>query len=312
MICVSPTPKVSICIPTFNYAEYIGEALDSILLQLFPDFEVIIVDDGSTDDTVSVVKSHPALQDNRFRLVVNSVNMGMVVNWNYCLTLSKGDYIKYLFADDYLVSADALGLMVAALDDNPGVTLVSSSRQCVTANSCISKTLSPYSVDNITKGYIVIQNCISRMKNLVGEPSAVMFRRRDAERGFNTKYRQLVDLEMWFYLLEKGDFVFFVRPLCSFRIHDKQQTAVNRGIPETLHETGWLHDSYLSKPYITLSPFSKKYLRMDYRYQIWKGQRKRGLYADYPLYDSFTSRLVFYLQLFCYKLVKPLVKFLLK
>lgn len=305
-------PKLSVCIPTYNYAEYIDEALNSILIQSFRDFEVIIVDDASTDDTVPVLERHVALQDPRFRFVVNNPNRGMVANWNYCLELAQGKYIKFLFADDYLTTPDALATMVATLDQHPAVSLVSSSRQFVSAESKVNKILSHYKHDCFLKGTTVIEQCLRQMKNLIGEPSAVMFRRCDAERGFNLRYRQLVDLEMWFHLLERGDFAYFVKPLCSFRTHDKQQTVVNRGIPETIHETGWLHDEYLSKPYIKIGLLARQYLLFDYRYQIWKGHKKHGFHEDYRFYDSVASKVWFYLLLSCYKIVKPLVKLLLK
>ena len=61
-------------------------------------------------------------------------------------------------------------------------------------------------------------------KNLVGEPSADLFRKSDARRGFDPQYRQIVDVEMWFHLLEKGDLAYTREPLCAFRSHSLQQT----------------------------------------------------------------------------------------
>ncbi len=305
-------PKVSICIPTYNYADYIGEALDSILGQLFSDFEVIIVDDGSSDNTLAVLDMHPAMQDPRFRLVVNNPNIGMVKNWNYCLELAKGQYVKFLFADDFLTEPDSLTLLVSALDNNPSVTLAASARKIVSSESETQKVLDHFGKDCVIMGTSVIQNCLCYMKNLIGEPSAVIFRRSDAVRGFDCGYRQLVDLEMWFYLLEKGDFAFISKPLCAFRIHERQQTVVNRNNPDTIHETGRLHDEYLCKPYIRLSRIARQYLLFDYRYQIWKGFRAKGYHTDYRLYDSAASRLRFFFLLACYKAVKPFVKLVLK
>jgi hypothetical protein len=62
---------------------------------------------------------------------------------------------------------------------------------------------------------------------LIGEPSAVLFRRLDDQREFDPAYRQLVDMEMWFHLLEQGDLVYTRATLCCFRQHSGQQTAVN-------------------------------------------------------------------------------------
>jgi len=73
-----------------------------------------------------------------------------------------------------------------------------------------------------------IARCLRANRNLIGEPTAVMFRRAAANRGFDPAMRQIVDLEMWFHLLLQGDLVYTLDPLCAFRRHSGQQTAFNR------------------------------------------------------------------------------------
>src|SRR6185369_13911842 len=117
--------KVSVCIPTYNYGNYIAETIESVLAQNYSDFELLIIDDGSTDRTAEIVDSY-ARQDPRIRLIVNEVNLGMVENWNSCLEQAKGEYIKFVFGDDLLASPDALGRMTALLDNDNTVSLVCS------------------------------------------------------------------------------------------------------------------------------------------------------------------------------------------
>src|SRR6185369_11714393 len=117
--------KVSVCIPTYNYAAYLAETIESILAQNFADFELLIIDDNSTDDTRAVVEPY-AQQDPRIRFSVNPKNLGMVQNWNHCLAQARGEYIKYVFGDDLLASPDTLGRMVGLLDDDGAVSLVCS------------------------------------------------------------------------------------------------------------------------------------------------------------------------------------------
>jgi len=69
--------------------------------------------------------------------------------------------------------------------------------------------------------------CLTAHANLIGEPSAVLFRKFHAGAGFNPAYRQIVDLDLWFRLLEQGDLVYTREPLCGFRRHAAQQTARN-------------------------------------------------------------------------------------
>ena len=302
------SPKISVCIPTYNYAEYIGQAIDSVLMQDYDDYELIVIDDCSSDTTRDVVDGYIKKGDPRIRLVVNETNRGLVGNWNYSLELAKGEYIKFLFADDYFIETDALRSMTALLDADPAISLVSTARTVVDKHSIPYKLLTHFDVDCSVSGTSVIEECLSCMLNLIGEPSAVMFRKSQAVRGFNQAYKQLVDLEMWFHLLEQGNYAYISRSLCSFRIHDKQQTAVNRKDPGTILETGWLHQEYLDKPYISISPLRRFYVCYDYKYRIWENFRTNSQEIKKQLYDSFFSKMEFFVLVSIYKIAKPIVK----
>jgi len=92
-------PKISICVPTYNGGKYLRECIDNILSQTFGDFEVVIIDDDSMDDTVDIVNSYAAV-DGRIRLYQNAKNLGLVENWNRCFDLAQGEWIKFVFQDD--------------------------------------------------------------------------------------------------------------------------------------------------------------------------------------------------------------------
>lgn len=96
-----PYPYVSVCIPTYNGGKYIRECIESILVQTYSDFEILIVDDKSSDETIEVVEEF-AKRDKRIRIVRNQQNLGLVKNWNRCVELSEGEWIKFLFQDDLL------------------------------------------------------------------------------------------------------------------------------------------------------------------------------------------------------------------
>src|SRR5713226_3435146 len=95
----STSPLVSICIPTFNAARWIKDCLGSALAQTYAPLEVLIIDDASTDETVELIRS---IADERIRLLVNEQNIGLTRNWNRCIEMSCGDFIKFLFHDDIL------------------------------------------------------------------------------------------------------------------------------------------------------------------------------------------------------------------
>lgn len=305
---MSVSPKVSVCIPTYKYADYLPLAVDSVLNQDFSDFELIIQDDCSDDGTVEAVQKY--LTDERIRFEVNERNLGLAGNWNRCLSKARGEYIKFVFADDLLASPDALGKMVAALDCDPGISLAVSARNIIDADSRTVRVLCEFKKSFTAPGTDVIRLCLFRQANLIGEPTVVMFRRADALRGFNPEYDQLIDLEMWFFLLEKGKFTFIDQPLASFRVHSRQKSAENLRNLIHFDEFFRLLEEYLERPYIDSSPLVKYYLKVDTVYQFWKS-RKKGLIDTKTAKERIGARFSvahFLMVLPVYKTLKPFVK----
>jgi glycosyltransferase involved in cell wall biosynthesis len=93
-------PEVSIIIPVYNTEKYIGKAIESVLIQKFTDFELILVDDASTDSTYSICEQYTK-KDKRIRLYKNEKNLGMMPNWNQALKYINGKYWAKLDADDW-------------------------------------------------------------------------------------------------------------------------------------------------------------------------------------------------------------------
>lgn len=278
-------PKISVCIPTYNYARYLPQAIESVLSQSLADFELLIIDDGSADETKDVVEGY-ASKDRRIVFQVNPANIGMVQNWNRCLRESRGEYVKYLFGDDLLQSRDTLKRMAAVLDADGSISLVAAARNVIDAHSGVLKVWSNFKDKTVSEGTEIILRCLKEQKNLVGEPSAVMFRRNHAARGFDTKYRHLVDLEMWFHLLEQGKFAYIDEPLAAFRVHPDQQTKVNENDPTCMEDTEYLLAEYLwneKKSYVDVGHFTKAYLLYDHVYGYWKQYRKGRIGKDVAL-----------------------------
>jgi glycosyltransferase involved in cell wall biosynthesis len=220
------SPEISVLMPTYNYASYLPEAIESVLAQEFRDFELLIIDDCSTDNTAAVVRPFCA-RDARVRFSANAANLGMVNNWNLCLKEARGKYIKFLFGDDKLCHPQALGKLAALLERHPSATVAASARVILDEKSKVSDVYCDLPA-GCHDGRKIITACLMENgKNLVGEPSAVLFRKADAGRGFDARYQQMVDVEMWFHLLDKGDLAYTREPLCAFRCHPLQQTERN-------------------------------------------------------------------------------------
>ncbi|MEA3352074.1 MAG: glycosyltransferase family A protein [Chloroflexota bacterium] len=115
-------PTISVIIPTYNRADYILEAIDSVLAQTYSDYEIIVVDDGSTDDTAAVLQ--PLVDDGVIRYVYQH-NQGESAARNHGIRLARGQYIAFLDSDDLFLSPK-LERQTAFLDAHPNVAFVHS------------------------------------------------------------------------------------------------------------------------------------------------------------------------------------------
>jgi hypothetical protein len=134
--------------------------------------------------------------------------------------------VKFLFGDDRLSQAHALRKLHESLEKHPGATLASSGREIIDENSRLIDLWQPLK-EGLLDGRETVARCVAAQANLIGEPSTVMFRKSDATRGFDGKLAQVVDMEMWFSMLEKGGLAYTREPLSAFRLHPRQQTALN-------------------------------------------------------------------------------------
>ncbi len=126
-------PRVSIGLPVYNGEHYVAQALDAILAQTFTDFEVIIVDNASTDRTRAIGESYCA-RDARLRYYRNEANIGAAPNFNRAFALATGAYFKWCAHDD-LITSDYLARCVEVLDREPAVALCCSQVQIIDENS---------------------------------------------------------------------------------------------------------------------------------------------------------------------------------
>lgn len=121
------TPLVSILMPTHDAAAFVAASVDSLLAQTFGDFELIIVDDGSTDATLDVLAG---IEDARLTIIASPANLGPVHARNRAFAVARGRYVAALDADD-LCHPDRLARQVAYLDDHPDVVLVSTAASVI-------------------------------------------------------------------------------------------------------------------------------------------------------------------------------------
>jgi glycosyltransferase involved in cell wall biosynthesis len=275
----SDHPRVSVLVPVYNGEKYLAACLDSILAQDFTEMEILIADDGSTDGSRELIQ-HYAEKDRRIRWWRNPTNLGLAGNFNCCLRAARNDYIKYVLQDDLLLDPSAIRQMVQALDADPAVSLVGSASHVIDDQSDRLEVRNNFRRAGIMDGKAAILHCLSRNGNLIGEPSVVMFRREQAARGFDERYRQLIDLDFWFHLLEQGRFAYLAGPLCAFRQHHEQQTAVNRRAGAHVQDELMLAQHWLSQPWLRATAGRRVIFKQIYNLRKHHGKRARPFIRD--------------------------------
>jgi len=244
-----PAPAVSVLVPVFNGEPFLSECLDSILAQDFSNFELLVSDDCSTDGSAALIRRH-AERDARIRWWTNPRNFGIGGNWNACLEAAGASLIKFVLQDDKLLEKSALRRMAGMLNEDPSLSLVASASKRIDARSQVIRLRNPFGKSRVWDGRQVIFRCLEANANLIGEPSLVMFRKAQAARGFDARMVQLLDLEMWFHLLEQGRFAHIGEPLCAFREHPAQQTVANRRSGASAEEGLLLAERIYSRPWM--------------------------------------------------------------
>jgi len=148
--------------------------------------------------------------------------------------------------------------------------MAASARRIIDEQSQVLEIWDRLAKPGLHRGKQIVAQCLEANGNMIGEPSAVLFRRRNSARGFDEKYRQIVDLEMWFHLLEQGDLVYTQEPLCSFRRHPLQLTAFNQANQIGRNEATMLLLDYCWRPWVR-----DRLSRQALFVQLYRG-RKRG------------------------------------
>jgi len=271
-------PKVSIVIPTYNRLLMLKEAVESVLAQDFEDFELIIVDDGSTDETGNEIKRYGG----RVRLLQHSENRGVSVARNEGIRHSKGKYITFLDSDDLWVKGK-LKIQVAFLDDNPQYPL------CYTDEIWIRKgrRVNPRFKHAKYSGWI-FEKCLPLC---TVSPSSAMMRK--------TLFPKVGLFDEAFPVCE--DYDFWLRVSARFPIFfiNKKLIVKRGGHPDQLSQRSWGNDRYrvmaleklLSEPCITSEEREMILGEMKRKCQVLsKGFFKRGNEMEGKHYQEIMRR----------------------
>jgi glycosyltransferase involved in cell wall biosynthesis len=219
------TPLVSVLMTAYNREKYIAEAIESVLASSFKDFELIIVDDCSRDQTVEIARRY--LSDPRVQVHVNEKNLGDYPNRNRSASLARGKYLKYVDADD-LIYPERLGVMVSTMErfSEAGFGLTPANQD---DTQPFPFQISPQ--EAYERHYVKKESILNR------SPLGVIIRTiafREVG-GFSGK-QWVGDFELWHKLAARFPVVLLTDVGAWYRIHEQQQLNDNRRFSEVRFE----------------------------------------------------------------------------
>lgn len=240
---VTPVPSVSIVVPAFNNARFVGEALRSALEQTYQDLEVVVADHSSSDGTGEVLARFAG--DPRVRILDPlPPGGGAMANWSYVTEQARGEFIKLLPADDVL-APHQVERQVEALRADAGAVLASCRRDVVDVRGetlLRGRGLGP--LEGHVPGHRAIRALVRAGTNLLGEPGCVLIRRHALVEvgGWDDSQPYLIDQQTYMRLLERGDLVALTETLAQFRLSDTQWSQ--RLVLEQSRQVHAVHATY--------------------------------------------------------------------
>jgi glycosyltransferase involved in cell wall biosynthesis len=225
-------PKVTIAIPTYNSEKFLEQTLKSILDQTYQDFEIIISDDNSNDNTKNIVDYYLEKYKN-IKFFTNTNNLGLFANFNKCIEYAQGEYINIIGHDDVMLPRN-IQMKCKILDNYPNVGLVASSIKCIDQyNNFITLgdvNWAKYEADSLEKGKEWIQYKASA-NNPICCPF-VFLRRSTLEKSgfFSCEYPFVGDYEMWLRVAIFADIYFLNETLGYFRWHKNNESHKYSGL----------------------------------------------------------------------------------
>lgn len=209
----APTPGlVSVIIPCYGQAHYLGEAIESVLAQTYPRIEIIVIDDGSPDDTSEVAARYPGVR------CIRQQNQGLSAARNAGINASRGSYLAFLDADDRLVPA-GIQAGIECLDAHPACAFAWGHHRYIRADGSVrSQHSQPGMGDDAY--------CALLEVNLIGMCATVLYRREIFEEvgGFRTDLRSCEDHELYLRIARGHVIARHDRLVAEYRWHDANMT----------------------------------------------------------------------------------------
>ena len=281
--------KISVLMPVYNSQDYIDESIESILNQTFGDFEFIIINDGSTDNTADIIRRY---KDARIRFIDNKQNRGLIAVLNQGLDLCNGEYIARMDSDDISLPT-RFEKQIAYMDANPDVGILGTAGQNFGANNDVN-----YSPD--------IVDAIELLKNVGFYHPSVMMRKSVLDKynlRYDPNYYLVEDYELWTRALHVTKLRNLPDVLIKYRVHSSSVSNANSVLQE--NNKGIVRQKLLD--FITNDSYMRNIILSALNVSYYKIPSKRVyLFNFLPLLDI-TYKSVNNIKLWLFKFI-PLLK----
>jgi glycosyltransferase involved in cell wall biosynthesis len=265
---ISDPPKVTVFIPVYNRELYVGAAIKSILAQNFPNYELLLLDDGSTDRSLEVMRAYT---DPRIRIVCNERNLGIPRTRNRGVQLARGEYIAMLDSDD-LAHPQRLEKQVTFLDRHPDYAEIGSWGRAIDEQGRLLKKVKrqPVSPED-TRAQLLFRCCLNNRSVMARTAILQAY-------GYRNDYPRCQDYELHVRLAKKYKLGNLPKVLAFGRVHSGQITSQTpelgdekkREIIRTqLNELGVAFSEADLHPHLTLSRMGKMQFTPDHAYLAW-------------------------------------------
>jgi len=211
-----PSPMITVVMPVYNAEKYLASAIDSILNQTYEDFEFIIIDDASKDNSWNVAKT---FHDPRIILLENEINMGPAVTANLGIQNAKGEFIARLDADD-ISFRDRFERQITFFNSHPKVGVLGGPFQEITADGIkVGSPRVPLQEPYLIKFWLLFEDVMNN--------PTIMIRKKvlEGSGGYNPDLRVSEDYELWTRLTAVTEFSNLPDPLIYYRIHSKSASS---------------------------------------------------------------------------------------
>lgn len=244
-------PLVSVLMTVYNREKYIAEAIKSVLASSYTHFELIIVDDCSTDKSVEIAKTYET-RDKRIKVYVNKENLGDYPNRNKAASYAKGKYIKYLDSDD-IIYPHGLEVMVNAMEEFPEAAYG------LSFNSYMGKRKFPIKLSSVDS---ILYHFTFKGLLYIG-PSGAIYKKEffDSMGKFNPDFKVAADYEFNLRAANNSCIVLFQRDLIWWRQHDGQEIINSDQNDDYIKLNYQINEQQLTKS--PLTPIQKKRLLVN-------------------------------------------------